>query len=119
MKLNRRSKRMYYRSTEEGKRLLKLNFLHPDKVENRMSNISSGREAHENFIQHIQEGIVERNSEEESRIMDILKEKGLSKNEIDEYMDLWSALKLWPKPEDHIQIRKEFKKLKRKYRVYA
>jgi hypothetical protein len=119
MKLNRKTRRAYYRSTEEGRRMLKLNFLHPEKVELRRNNILSGRENHDSFEQSIQERIAENNSELESKIMDGLKERGLEKNEIDHYMDLWSSIKMWPKPNNHIEIKKELKALRRKYNFYA
>ena len=76
MKLNRKTKREYYRYTQEGRRMLKLNFLHPEKVEMRKNNILSGKETHESFEQLIQERIVENNAELESKITENLKGRG-------------------------------------------
>jgi hypothetical protein len=119
MKLNRKTRRAYYRYTAEGRRMSKLNFLHPEKVELRRNNILSGKEMHDSFEQSIQERIAENNAELESKIIESLKEKGLNKSEIDNYMDLWSSVKMWPKPKNHIEVKRELKSLSRQYNFYA
>lgn len=119
MKLDRKTRRIYSRFTGEGKRMSKLNFLHPEKVEQRRTNLSNGNSSHEQFVQFIQERIAENNSEREALIMTNLKDMGLSKKEVDNYMDLWSSIKMWPKPDNHIAIKKELKSLSKKYNFYA
>lgn len=119
MKLDRKTRRTYSRFTTEGKRMTKLNFLHPEKVEQRRIILSNGNSNHEEFVQSVQERIAENNSDKEAHIMSRLKEMGLTKKEIDNYLELWSSIVMWPKLDNHIAIKKEFKSLCKKYNFYA
>ena len=115
--LNRRVKRAYQRMTESGKRMSKLNFLHPDKVESRRKNIEQGNAAHEDFVQRVQRALAEKIAPKEAAIMEELKSKGLNKAQIDVYMEIWATVNFWPKDKDHHSLRKQLKKLNKEYNV--
>jgi len=115
--LNRRVKRAYQRMTDSGKRMSKLNFLHPDKVEARRKNIEQGSAAHESFVQKVQEALAEKIAPKEAALTEELKAKGLKKAQIDEYMEIWATVNFWPKDRNHHSLRKQLRKLNKEYNV--
>lgn len=117
MRVDRRTLRFYNKKSEEGKRLSKLSFFHPDKVEQRTKNRLQGMERHNEYVYALQEKMAERLAPVEAKVTEALKEKGLEKSEITEYMDLWAELNLWPKPENYHSSRKKMKKLNKKYNL--
>lgn len=117
MKLTRRQRRWYFRRTQQGKRILKLPFMHTDKIENRRGNLETGKQVHEEFTTNIQEKIYERLALKEASLIKELEGKNIPKNEIDQYIEIWSATVIWPKQNDNILLRKELKKLNKKFGV--
>lgn len=117
MRVDRKTLRFYSKKSEEGKRLNKLSFFDPDKIEQRIKNKEQGKEKHEEYVYALQQKMTERLEAEEIKVIKTLKEKGLSKSEVDEYMDLWTELNLWPKPKNYHSSRKIMKKLNKKYNL--
>lgn len=115
MRIDRRTLKSYLRKTASWKRMQKLSFLNPEKVEHRRRNREEGLKRHEEYTYALQEQMSEKLSVKENELTNKLKEKGLKKAEITEYMDKWASINLWPKPADYHQVRKELKKLNKKY----
>jgi len=115
--LNRKLKRAYQRMTPIGKRLSKLNFLHPDKTEARRKNIEQGKIAQEDFTQKIQERLSEAIAPKEAEITNKLKDLGLNKTQVDEYMEIWATINFWPKDRNHHSLRKQLIKLNKEYKI--
>jgi hypothetical protein len=117
MQLNRTQRRYFTRKSPEGKRMSKLNFLHPDKIEKRRQNLENGKQVQEDFTRSIQEKLIETLGPIETRLTEELKEKNILKTNIDHYLDVWSGVNFWPRPDDYQALRKELKKLNKEYGV--
>lgn len=115
--LNRKVKRAYQRMTPSGKRLSKLNFLHPDKVEARRKNIEQGKIAQDDFTRRIQERMLETLAPKETELTNKLNDLGLNKSQVEEYMELWATVNFWPKDRNHHALRKQLMKLNKEYKV--
>ena len=117
MQLNRTHRRLFTRNSPEGRRISKLPFMHPDRVENRAANRERGAQQHEAFTMFNQERHLERLADKEASLMKELKDKKILKANIDHCMDVWAGVNFWPKPNDYQSLRKELKKLNKEYGV--
>lgn len=117
MKLNRKQRRIFYNNSEEGKRIKKLGFLHPDRISARKSSIEEGKILHEENVNASQERIVERLSSKESLLTDTLKLKNLDKSKVDAYLEVWSDVNFWPKSKTYYESKKTLKRLNKEYNL--
>lgn len=119
MKLNRTQRRLFNNHSEDGRKINALPFNHPKRVEARAMNMERGKAQHEAFTMEIQERITERLSPREAELTSILKGQGLKKKEIDAYLEVWVNCNFWPKPDNHIALKKQLKSLNKKYNIYG
>lgn len=117
MQLNRKQRRIMNINSEDGKRIQNYSFMHPERVENRKANLERGNKQHENFVNVIQETIVERLSDKESALKNELKTNKISDKKMEHYLDVWSGINFWPKPNDYQSLRKELKILNKEYNI--
>jgi hypothetical protein len=119
MNLSRTQKRWFTKKSPEGQRISKLFFLNVEKIDARQLSLENGRKQHEDFTFSIQERLVEEMSSRESELMNILENKNVEKQEIKEYMDIWSVCNFWPKPNNYYSLRKELKQLNKRYKIHG
>ena len=117
MQLNRKQRRFFNRQSPESKRLQDASFMSPDKVDRRLSNFENGKAQHAEFVRQAQEALMESLANSEASIMERLKALKLSKQDSDNYMDVWSGCNMWPKPEDSRSLKKELKSLNKEYNI--
>lgn len=116
-KLSRKNKRNYLTKTDFYKRISKLKINHPDNISYRESMRKQGNEIHQKNIEENQQKLFESISEKEQKIIELLKSKNLSQQEIDYYMENWINVNFWPKPKNYIESQKILKKLNKKYKI--
>lgn len=117
MKLTRKQKRWYFGRSEAGRRMQKLHFMHPDKVAHRRNNLATGKETHDEYVSAVQELLYEGLSAKEAAITERLKANNVEQSTIDRYMELWSDVVMWPKPDTYLASRKELKKLNKELSI--
>lgn len=114
---NRKQIRAYYNALPEIKMRKSLQFMHPENIAARKDNRNTGTEMHDNHVENIQQSIFENHVEEETKLKDYLKINGLNKKQIDEYLEIWSNLIMWPAPKNKIELRKKLKSLNKTYNI--
>lgn len=113
---NHRTRRAYLVSSPYYKRIAKLSFLHPDRVEHREAMRKHGEEIYKTNFEAFQRNYADSIAPLEAKVMERLKSKNLAEQDYNEYMDCWAEANMWPAPKDS-SVKKKLKKLNKKYNM--
>ncbi len=113
----RSTRRKYLTMSGYYKRIKGLRFNHPDREAHRELMRTQGQETHAKNVEAIQHALSESLAPQEKSMMEILNSKGLEKADVDSYMDKWVDVHFWPKPSNFHEVRRELKKLNKKYGI--
>lgn len=115
--LIRKNYRLHLVKTDLYKKISKLNFFNSEAIEYRKLRLQEGIEKYKKNIEEVKNKLNESIGLRLNKIVELLKLKNLSQSKIDEFVNKWMILNSWPKPKNYRILKKEFKKLCKKYKI--
>jgi len=114
--ITRKQRRKYLSTLPMFKAVKKQNFLSEDRSNIRKGSMEAGQKQFTENFERAQRQVVETLAPTEGQIMGRLKSLGLTQDVIDNYMEVWADINMWPKSKE--ASNKKLKNLNRELGVW-